>query len=427
LVPDNPSAAAGKYNQEVVGVRAFRVADWTQAVLLIAAALPLAAASAEAQVADSGTASAPAAAATAPGDPFEQAAARAAAARAQQPEEAVRWYREAVRLRPSWDEGWWYLGALSYERRDDAAAAQAFARFVERKPESGPGWALRGLSEYRTGSYDDALAHLLRALSLESLGHVEIRDAVYTHLALLRIRSGQYELAVEPLAVLARDGCVDPLRVTASGLVLLRLPYLPDEVPADKREIVAAAGAASCAALGLREGAEPLFQELLKRYPDTPNLHYGYGAYLLRKDPANAARAIAELDKEIEIDPRAVYARLEIAYERIRDGRHAEGLARAREAVALAPQLFAAHNALGRILFELGEVETGLAELELAVRLAPESQQARASLAGAYARAGRPADANRERDAIRELQAKRGPASRTTLIRGDGLSDEVRP
>lgn len=363
-------------------------------------------------------------AATAPAVTFPQAAERAAAAREGRPEEAVRWYRDGVRLRPSWDEGWWYLGALSYEKGDSAEAARAFARFVELKPDSGPGWALLGLSEFQRKDYDAALRHLTRGLSLGTVGNAEIRDAVYYQVALLRIRAGEFELAVEPLSALARAKPESAPLVTACGLVLLRMPYLPDGVPADKRELVQAVGGAACAGLALQDGAGPRFEELLRRYPKTPNLHYGYGAYLLRKDEANAAAAIAQFEKEIEVDPGAVYARLEIAYELIREGQHARALPYAEQAVALAPGLFATHNALGRALFETGRTEEGIAELEKAVRLAPESLHARTTLAGAYARSGRPADAEREREALRRLEAERGPSSRSSLAREQGVPRE---
>ena len=362
---------------------------------------------------------------TAPGLSFEEASRRAAAARdGGEASEAIRWCREGVRLRPSWDEGWWYLGALSYERGDSAEAARAFARFVELKPDSGPGWALRGLSEFQRKDYDAALRYLTRGLSLGTVGNAEIRDAVYYHVALLRIRAAEFELAVEPLSVLARAKPESPPLVTACGLVLLRMPCLPDGVPADKREIVQAVGGAACEGLALRDGAGPRFEELLRRYPKTKNLHYGYGAYLLRKDEGNAAAAIAQFEKEIEVDPGAVYARLEIAYELIRDGQHARALPYAEQAVKIAPGLFAAHNVLGRALFEAGQTQRGIAELEAAVRLAPESVHARTTLAGAYARAGRPADAEREREALRRLQEERGPSSRSSLAREQGVPRE---
>jgi len=356
---------------------------------------------------------------------FDEASRRAAAARdGGDAGEAVRWYGESVRLRPSWDEGWWYLGALSYERGDDAETARAFARFVELKPDSGPGWALLGLAEFQRRDYEASLGHLTRALALGSVGSAEIRSAVYFHVAILRVRAGEFELAVEPLTVLARANPESPPLVTACGLVLLRKAYLPDAVPAKERELVQAAGGAACAGLALRDGAGPLFEDLLRRYPRTRYLHYGYGAYLLRKDEGHAAAAIEQFEREIEVDPGAVYARLEIAYELIRDGQHARALPYAERAVALAPGLFAAHDALGRALFETGQAEGGIAELEKAVQLAPESRQARATLAGAYARAGRPAAAEREREAMRRLEAEQGPSSRSSLAREQGVPRE---
>ena len=296
------------------------------------------------------------------------------------------------------------------------------------KPDSGPGWALRGLAEFRAGDYDASMDHLARGLSLGTVGNAEVRDAVYFHLAILRVRAGQFELAVEPLAALARAKPESPALVTACGLVLLRLPFLPDAVPPDQRDLVQAAGGASCAGLALRDDAAARFEELIRRYPRTKNLHYGYGAYLLHKDEANAAAAIAQFEKEIEVDPGAVYARLEIAYELIRDGQDARALPYAEQAVALAPGLFAAHNALGQALFDTGHAERGIAELEKAVQLAPESRRARVALAGAYARAGRPADAEREREALRKLEAEQGPSSRSSLAREQGVPrEEAKP
>ena len=219
-----------------------------------------------------------------------------------------------------------------------------------------------------------------------------------------------------------------PRLVTACGLALLRLPHLPSAVPPDRRELVQAAGGAACAALAQDAAAVPRFEELLRRYPQTPNLHYGYGAYLLRREDADPPAALEQFEKEIAVDPGAVYARLEIAYELIRDGKHARALPYAEQAVKLAPGLFAAHNALGRALFETGQTARGIAELEKAVQLAPESQHARANLAAAYVRSGRKAEADRERDIVRKLQAQRGSAPRSSLGREDSrAADGGRP
>jgi tetratricopeptide (TPR) repeat protein len=363
----------------------------------------------------------------APQVPFEEVSRRATAARdGGDTREAIRWYREGVRLHPAWDEGWWYLGALSYEQGLGAQAARAFSRFVAQKPDSGAGWALRGLSEFQAKSYDASMRHLARGLSLGSVGNAEIRDAVYYHMAVLRIRASQFELAVEPLSALARAKAETPELVAACGVFLLRMPMLPTDVPEDSRELVQSAGRAAFAALGLKAGASERFDEALARHPDTPNLHYGYGAYLLQQGDEHAAAALAEFKREIETNPSSVYAPLEIAFELLKRGEHAEALPYAESAVRIAPGLFAGHNALGRALVETGAIPRGVRELEEAVRLAPESPEMRAALARAYVMAGRREDAERVREEYKRLQTDRETRRLPGFAREDTIGQEAK-
>lgn len=360
----------------------------------------------------------------APVVPFEEVARRAVAARdGGDATEAIRWYREGVRLRPSWDEGWWYLGALSYERGLGAQASRAFARFVALKPDSGAGWALRGLSEFQAKDYAASMRHLARGLSLGSVGNAEIRDAVYFHMAVLRIRASQFELAVEPLSALARVKTETPDLVAACGLFLLRMPLLPADVPEERRELVQAAGRAAFAALGFKAEASQRFEEALARYPDAPNLHYGYGGYLLQQGEEHASAALDQFRKEIEVNPTSVYAPLEIAFELLKRGEHAEALPYAERTVRIAPGLFAGHHALGRALVETGAVPRGVRELEEAVRLAPQSPEMRAALARAYVKAGRREDAEKE---YKRLQVERETKRLPGFAREDTIGREAK-
>jgi tetratricopeptide (TPR) repeat protein len=349
--------------------------------------------------------------APAPAVSFEEVARRAAVARdAGDGDEAIRWYRRGTALRPAWDEGWWYIGALSYERQRPAEAAEAFRRFVTLKPDSGAGWAMRGLAEFDAGRYDAALPHLARSLRLETVGNLEIRNSVYHHLALLHIRGGRFELAVEPLTTLARTQPESPSLVAACGLTLLREPYLPSAVPAEKREIVEAAGRAAYSAMGGKPEARERFEDAIRRFPRAPGLHYGYGAWLRQQGADRSPAAIEQFQKEIEVDPKAVYPRLEIAFELMKQGEHAAAIPHAEEARRLAPALFVPHFALGRALVETGELQRGIAAFEEAASLAPEVPETHAALARAYVQAGRRADAEKERLAFQKLQAGRdGP------------------
>jgi tetratricopeptide (TPR) repeat protein len=366
--------------------------------------------------------------APAPTVSFEEAARRAAAARdAGDADEAIRWYRRGTALRPAWDEGWWYVGALSYERQRPAEAAEAFRRFVVLKADSGAGWAMRGLAEFDAKRYDTARQHLAKALRLESVGNLEIRNSVYHHLALLDIRGGRFEFAVEPLTSLARSQPESPSLVAACGLVLLREPYLPSEIPAAKRELVEAAGRAAYSAMGGKPEARERFEDAIRRFPRTPGLHYGYGGYLRQQGADQAQAAIEQFEKEIEVDPKAVYPRLEIAFELMKQGEHAAALPYAQAAVRLAPALFVPHFALGRALVETGQLERGIAAFEKAVSLAPDVPETHAALARAYVQAGRRADAEKERIAFQKLQAAKEGPKLPGFAREDAGREEPKP
>jgi tetratricopeptide (TPR) repeat protein len=351
----------------------------------------------------------------APAIPFEEIARRATEAREKdQLEDAIRWYREGAKLRPQWDEGLWYLATLLYDRDRFAEARDAFRRFLALKPDLGPAWALQGLCEFRLEEYDAALQSLAKGRALGYGTNTAVQRAAWFHEAILRTRASQFELAVQPLTWLARSEPESPRLVEAAGLMLLRLPKLPAQIPEDKRELVTLAGRAAYAHLA-REGkeAKERFQALLERFPSVPNVHYAYGIFLMGSD---SDAAIAELRKEIEVQPDGVYARLDLAFELLRRGEYAAALPPAEEAVKLAPSLFAAHHAVGRALAETGELERGIRELEAAARLAPESPEMHFALARAYAKAGRKADAERERATFSELDQKRREKRQEPLV-----------
>lgn len=345
-----------------------------------------------------------AAAAPTSGPSFESVSRRAAIARdGNQLPEAIRLYRQGVRLRPRWDEGWWYLATLLYETDRHREARDAFRRFVALKPDIGSGWALRGLCDFRVGELDQALAHIDKGLQLGV--SAEILRVARHHQALLLVRAGKFELATPVLTVLARNETENAGLVEAIGLMMLRMPLLPSDIPNAKRELVRRAGRAGYLHLARRaDEAGKAFAELVGAFPIEPWVHYAYGVSLLASD---AAKGLAELRRETEVQPGAVYAHLEIAFELLRQGHNEGARAAGERAVALAPGLFAAHNALGRALVELGEIERGTSELEAAVRLAPESPEVHYSLARAYAKAGRKEDAERERAVFTELDRNR--------------------
>ena len=354
---------------------------------------------------------------------FADVSRRAAAAReANRLPEAIRLYRQGVKLRPRWDEGWWYLATLLYDGDKYADAREAFRRFLALKPDAGPAWALRGLCDFRVGDYADALEHIEKGLQL-GIGGADILRVARYHEALLLVRAGQFELATHPLTLLARGEAESADLVDAIGLMMLRMPLFPADVPEAKRDLVRRAGRAGYLHLGRKgEEAAKAFSDLVAAFPAEPWVHYAYGVSLLSSD---TARGLAELRRETEIQPEAVYPHLEIAFELLRQADNEGAKAAGERAVALAPGLFAAHNALGRALVELGEIERGTAELEAAARLAPDSPEMHYSLVRAYTRAGRTDDAARERAIFTELERKRRAQRGEPGV--DGPADKERP
>ena len=347
---------------------------------------------------------------------FDQIAHRAAVAReANQLSEAINLYQQALQMRPAWIEGWWYLGTLLYELDRYQEARDVFRRFVALQPKGGPAWALLGLCEFQLRDYKRALDDIQRGRAL-GLGDSEhLTFVTRYHAAILLTRFEQFEAALEILSFFARTlPKENPSVKEALGLSVLRMPFLPAEVPADKRELVLKAGQAAFHHLALRPlDAQREFEQLVTLYPNAPNVHSAYGSPLLQNNPD---AALEEFAREIKISPSHVPARLQIAFTYINRREYAAGLQYAEQAVSLAPNSFVARNALGRILIETGDIPRAIKELEAGVQLAPDSPEMYFALARAYDRAGRKQDAAQARinfarlDKIRRAQ-REGPQS----------------
>jgi tetratricopeptide (TPR) repeat protein len=327
---------------------------------------------------------------------FDHISKQAADARvANRIQDATGLYREAVKMRPSWAEGWWFLGELLYDEDKYADARDALRHLVSLDPKAGPGFALLGLCEYETKEYARALDHINAGRRLGLGEDPQARRVVLYHAVLLLTKFQQYESALQVLDRVLRAGEATPAVIEAAGLAGLHRPILPEQMPGADKDLVERAGRAVCAGAGHEPAqAQKYFAELLANYPNTPSVHYLYGSYLVATDEDGGMR---EFLKELEVNPKNTEALVTVALEYERRGEPATAIPYARRGVETDPQFFAAHGVLGRLLANSGEVEKGIAELEIARKLAPDSQQVHFSLAAAYTLAGRKEDAARER------------------------------
>jgi tetratricopeptide (TPR) repeat protein len=327
-----------------------------------------------------------------------------AAADARQAErwnDAIALYSKIVKQRPDYVEGHWYLGTAYYTVDNHQQCRDAFRRVVVLAPKNGAAYAFLGLCEFGLKEYDRSLQHLLQSRLL-GVGDVpELGGVARYHAATLMTRMEQYEQALETLGEFAGEGNDNPRVIEAMGIATLRMPFLPSELPPDRREMVLMAGRGSYQmATRNTAAAEKAFELLATRYPETPNVHYAFGVFLLQE---KGEKAIEEFKRELELQPGHSPSLMQIAFEYLKQGDAKTALTWAQQAVAGAPKEFAARKALGQALLDTGDIEGAIRELEHGIRLAPESPGLHFILARAYQRAGRLDDASREREEFTRL------------------------
>jgi tetratricopeptide (TPR) repeat protein len=320
-------------------------------------------------------------------------------------DEALELYGKALQIRPRWTEGRFAMGAVLYDldRYDEARAE--FRRVTTEQPKSGPAWAFKGMCEFQLRNHERALSDLQKGRLLGLRENPSLKAVADYHVGILLTRFSEFESAREILSNFALVDQDSPGVIEGLGLASLRLPYLPSEAPADKREMIRIAGRAMYQFTKNRYSptARLAFEELVTRFPEEPNTHYAKGAFLMSVEEAEAG--LAEFRRVLALQPTHVPAMLQLAFHLMKEGRYEEAKEYAEKAVAAEPEFFAAHNALGRALLELDQVDRAIVELETAARLAPNSVQTYFSLARAYQKAGRTEDVKRARETFTRLDA----------------------
>ena len=337
---------------------------------------------------------------------FDEVVKQATSARNQgRTNEAIGLYREAVRMHPSWDEGWSWLGTAFYDQDRFPEAQDSFAHFVAIKPQPGPVWAMKGLCEFETHEYAQAGTDLQTWGRGDFRGGGDLTEVAAFHWAMLLTRQGEFVRALSMLADRARQDGESPPLVEAMGLASLRMPNLPEDYPSEFRERVWLAGkSAFYASVHDFARSEEYSHRLLSKYGQQPEVHYLEGTHrLFELKPAEAAQ---EFRKELQISPQHTPAMLELARIDIDAGDQAEALSLARRATGIDPKNPDSHQTLGRALLAAGQAKEGSRELEEAERLAPGNAAIHFDLATAYRKLERGKDAEREMSTYVSLKKK---------------------
>ena len=316
-------------------------------------------------------------------------------------DEAIRLFRQALSEQPDSEQALWYLGTMLYEKEQYADARDVLRQFLTLRPDAGPGWALLGLSEFQLRAYPRALDHLQRAMAQGMGDRKELIQSVFYDVAVLLTRFERYDDSMDMLLKMLASGPPDPVLVEPAGLAGLRLPLLPAEIPPDRRELVDLAGQCVLAEQTQHyDEVESEFKRLVTAYPNEPGVHFLYGAYLVQLHPNES---VAEFERELEISPSHVLARIRLAERLIAKRDFDRALALAQQAIKLEPKRASAHMLAGEALLAKGNAGDGTKELETAREIDPTLVRAHWDLLRAYIAAGRKEDANREKQAIEKL------------------------
>lgn len=345
-----------------------------------------------------------------PDEKFEDLVQRAERARTDgNLERTAKLYREAVRIRPKWVEGWGYLASSLYGLNRYAEARDAYRETTILTPKNGTSWAFLGLCEYELRNYRQAFDHLFKAEQLGLAADQDLTAQVKYHLAILWETAGQFELGLNEIAWFPQHNLGSEEIIEAIGLGVARRPWFPYEIPADMRKLVLTAGAAGFAENSHQpEKAAEYYKQLLTEYPKERDLHYAYGRFLVKIDPDGALK---QYENEIEITPSHVPARVEAAFLCLKTGDLATALKYAQEAVALEPNNAAAHDLVGRALLDMDRPKDAILELLAATRIAPRNSTFHLQLAHAYRKAGETTSANKEMATFKQLEATRAAAT----------------
>jgi tetratricopeptide (TPR) repeat protein len=324
--------------------------------------------------------------------------------------EAMSLFRKGLALRPDWDEGLWYLGTLHYDQENYLEARDSLRRYLAWHPEKGAGWALVGMSDYKLREYEHAREDLRRALAEGLQNNEELAGPVNYYSALLLTREEHF-LDSAALLYLLRRGEGGKMRVNVPldipmGLNALGYAMLPEEVPADRVELVTQTGVAVFARFEeRRDEAKGILENLLRRYPDEQGLHFQYGIVLLAE---RVEAGVGEMQTVIQLAPSNAGPHLSLA-EYYRDiGLNKDALAHVDRALELDSTLVSAYLLKGQILQASGDNSAAIEQFERARKMVPTDTRILWDLMRAYHKAGREQDAAQMTKELERLGRGRG-------------------
>jgi len=338
---------------------------------------------------------------------FEELSAQASAAQEQNNlPRAIELYTQAVQLNPKASDTWWFLGSLQYHVENYRPAIVALSHYLELTPNAAPALALRGLCEFETGDYQQALMDIQKGILLGAANDARHEQILRYHEGLLLTRLGRFEEALTAYTFFAEKQIASPELMLAIGLAGLRMPMLPAELKPDQKDLVGSSGAAGYQFMsGDAKGGQQAFENLFVKFPSARNAHYFYGYLSFAKDPDSA---LAEFQNELRVTPDNLDAQIMTSWVFLMQDHPGEALPFAQRAVRQKPDSVTAQLVLGRSLVETENLKDGIEHLEQGLKLNPNDLEVHIALAKAYSKSGRKEEAQKERTLSLQLSGSGG-------------------
>ena len=246
-------------------------------------------------------------------------------------------------------------------------------------PSMGSAWDFRGLCEYETKDFGAAREHLEQGQSLGATDDPEVGHTAAYHLALLRIRGGEFDAAGELLNnTFSESESPEQIKV-ALGLAVLRVPLLPEEVDPTQESLLMAVGEAARA--DEKTQLEQL-SKLVESHPTLPYLHYAYANALASAN--HLEEAINEYKLEAKVSPASELPWIAISSLELKATHPEAARQDAETAVHLASQSKSAHIALADALQAAGDTQGAARERALAKSLSAEAPRTEERVAALF-------------------------------------------
>jgi predicted Zn-dependent protease len=340
---------------------------------------------------------------------FEELSSKAQSVIDTDPAQAAALLKQALALKPSWAEGWLYMGGTLYRLKHYQEAVDAFHKGTSLEPQIGTGWAFLGMAEAELKKDQQALADIGKGETLGLGVNPHFEAAARQAAAMILIRHSLFDQALGQLQPLSKYPDMPPPVIEAAGLITLTIPTPMSELPESRRAIVRLAGEAQWASVTKRPAeAEAAYKRLMAEYGDQPGVHYAYGLHLMGADDRVALEAF---QTELKTNPNHWPSMLVSAFLMSRNGEAEAALKMAQRASKTAPEQYRwlCDAEAGRAYLTMDQPDKAIAAFEESVKLQPGNAETHHFLEQAYRRAGRKADAQRESQIFQKLKHAEDP------------------